>query len=71
MSLHHNRLEKILKETPVLVACLSGDPDYIIGYAFEDGDKPFHYLRLAWREESIGAEKLLLKHLKENHENQD
>lgn len=49
MSLQHKRLEKVLQNQKVKVACLKSDPDVIIGYAFEDAGKPFVYIKLAWR----------------------
>jgi len=49
MSLQHKRLEKVLQNQKVKIACLKSDPDVIIGYAFEDAGKPFVYIKLAWR----------------------
>lgn len=66
MSLQHKRLENVLKEQKVKIACLKEDPDVILGYAFQDGNKPFSYLKLAWRNCPIDIKEMLLKSLEEN-----
>lgn len=65
MGLQHKRLEKVLDEQKVKVACLSNDEDIILGYAFNDGKKPFVYVKLAWRKNPQKIEELLLKQLGE------
>jgi len=70
MSLQHKRLEGVLEQQKVKVACLKDDPTVILGYAFQDGSKPFSYLKLAWRNCSVNIKELLLKALEENHEKQ-
>lgn len=56
MRLHHMRIEKVLKEKPVRVACLLEDEDVIVGYEVKDSE-PFTYMKKAWR--GLGVEKLL------------
>jgi hypothetical protein len=58
--LQHSRLEGIL-EAGIVVACLSDDLDTIVGYALVDGEKPYSYVKLAWRSEGLGIKELLLK----------
>lgn len=53
MRLQHTRLERILAEQPVLIACLSADPDTILGYRFKDGSDDWTYVKLAWRAEGV------------------
>jgi DNA polymerase elongation subunit (family B) len=68
MSLQQKRIENVLKTRKVLVASLTEDPDVIVGYAFEDGDKPFFYVKLAWRNPKLGIDNLLLEDLKKHEE---
>lgn len=63
-ALQHKRLEHILASKPVLVACLSNDPDTILGYAFMDGDNPFSYVKLAFRQIDPSVSAILLKEIK-------
>lgn len=49
----HKRLEKILKNQIITIACLSEDPDVILGYSFWDDKEPFTYIKLAWRNEKL------------------
>lgn len=65
MALQHKRLEKVLSETDVKVACFSDDPDTIIGYAFRDPEKPFVYIKRAWRMPDLNISKLLTESLEE------
>jgi len=65
MSLQHKRLEKVLESQPVKVACLQEDPDVILGYAFHDNDKPFVYVKLAWRSEKLNLKQALTNALGE------
>lgn len=53
MSMQHKRIEKLLKDAPVFVACLSDDLDTIVGYAFQDGDSHFQYIKLDWRNPAL------------------
>ena len=55
MRLQHARLERMLAEQPVLVACLSSDPDTILGYRFRDGSEDWTYVKLAFRPEGVQA----------------
>jgi hypothetical protein len=59
MRLMHQRLERMLRETPPVVACLADDPDTILGYRLQDGDKTFTYVKLAWREPKLGVTRAL------------
>lgn len=59
MGLQHRRLEKVLEDQTVKVACLSEDPDTIIGYCFKDGKEPFTYVKLAWRAPNLNIAKIL------------
>jgi hypothetical protein len=68
MSLQHKRLEKVLDTQDIKIACLSADPDIILGYAFQDGSKPFTYVKLAWRNNPVNIKEMLLKSLEENNE---
>lgn len=67
MGLQHSRLEKVLEEQKVKIACLSEDPDVILGYSFQDGSAPFVYVKLAWRNTfcKLNLKDLLLKSLEE------
>ena len=65
MALQHKRLEKVLETQKVKVACLSESPDVILGYAFQDGEKPFSYLKLAWRDPKLSISEKLLKSLED------
>lgn len=61
--LQHTRLEGILARG-VVVACLGDDPDVIVGYALDDGGKPFAYVKLAWRSPGLGIKDKLLEAVK-------
>lgn len=65
MGLQHTRLEKVLENQKVKIACLSEDPDVILGYSFQDGSAPFVYVKLAWRNNQLNIKDLLLKSLEE------
>lgn len=67
MALQHKRLEKVLETKTVKVACLSEDPDIIIGYAFKDGDKPFSYVKLGWRAPALDISKKLIESIGEKN----
>jgi len=69
MSLQHKRLENVLATQNVKIVCLSDDPDIILGYAFQDGSKPFCYVKLAWRNNPfLDLKETLLESLEENNE---
>lgn len=54
------RLQKVFDEQRIKVACLSDDPEIILGYGFIDNDKkPFIYVKLAWRNSPYKIEELL------------
>lgn len=59
MKLQHQRLEKIMATQRVLVACLSVDPDVILGYRLDDGSEPFTYIKRAFRQEDFQIQKQL------------
>lgn len=63
MGLQHKRLEKVLAEQQIKIACLSKDEDIIVGYAFQDGNKPFCYVKLAWRKNPVNIKEMLMKAL--------
>lgn len=65
MALQHKRLEKVLTEDKVKIACLAEEPDTIVGYAFRDGAKPFAYVKLAWRSDILDLKNRLIKSLEE------
>lgn len=58
--LQHTRLEGILARR-IVVACLDGDPDTIVGYALDDAGMPWYYIKLAWRSQGLGVKALLEK----------
>lgn len=60
MGLQHSRLEKVLNNQKVKIACLEEDPDIILGYGFQDGAAPFVYVKLAWRQNKLNLKELLL-----------
>lgn len=60
-TLQHKRIEKILEEGKVLVACLSEDPDTITGYTLRDGDNLYTYIKLRWRSPGLAIEDKLVK----------
>lgn len=59
----HKRLEKVMKNQVITVACLKDDPDVILGYGFWDEDKPFVYIKLAWRSDKLNLEKELTERI--------
>lgn len=64
-TLQHKRLETILEaSSKVTVACLSEDPDTILGYGFQDGKDKFVYVKKDFRAEGLGVDKMILKELK-------
>lgn len=65
MGLQHTRLEKVLGNQTVKIACLKEDPDTILGYGFQDGSAPFVYVKLAWRNNQLNIKDMLLKSLEE------
>lgn len=65
MALQHKRLEKVLKEEPVKIACLVEDPETIVGYAFKDGPRLFIYRKLAWRSPKLNLATLLTEALEQ------
>jgi len=65
MSLQHKRLEKVIDRQKIKIACLSDDPDVILGYAFQDGEKPFSYVKLAWRSNPQNIKDMLINSLEE------
>jgi hypothetical protein len=59
-ALQHKRLERLLKDSMVLIACISDDPTAILGYIFVDeGGSDYCYIKLAFRSEGFGIEKIL------------
>lgn len=62
-SLQHKRLERLLNEQKVLIACLDEDNDTILGYAFIDDISPYAYVKLAFRSEGFDIKTKLLKEL--------
>ena len=65
MTLQHNRLEKVMQNQKIKIACLSDDPDVILGYAFQDGEKNFSYVKLAWRNNPHNIKDMLINSLEE------
>jgi hypothetical protein len=65
MALQHKRLENVLSSGTVKVACLSESPDVVVGYAFPDGERPFSYVKLAWRSPQLDLTNRLLNSLKD------
>ncbi len=65
MAMQHKRLEKVLESGVVKVACLTEDPETIVGYAFPDGDKPFAYVKLAWRAPTLDLKTRLINSLEQ------
>jgi hypothetical protein len=63
MSLQHKRLETILTNDVVIVACLSDDPDTIVGFALMDGLVPWTYVKLAWRSPGLKVQDKLMEKL--------
>ena len=59
----HKRLEKVMKNQVITVACLKDDPDVILGYGFWDEEKPFTYIKLAWRSDKLNLEKELTERI--------
>lgn len=59
--LQHKRLETIMANDVVLVACLSDDTDTIIGYVLRDGLEPWAYIKLAWRSPGLAIKEKLLE----------
>jgi hypothetical protein len=68
MKLQHDRLERVLKNQNIKIANPYGFEDVIAAYAFEDGDKPFIYIKLSWRDYKEQITKQLLRALEENNE---
>lgn len=62
-SLQHKRLEAIMHNDRVVVACLDEDVDTILGYALMDGNSPYCYIKLAWRSPGLDIKTKLLKEL--------
>jgi hypothetical protein len=62
-SLQHQRLETILSNGLVIVACLDEDEDCILGYVFMDQGKPYSYIKLDWRSDGLGVKEKLLKEI--------
>jgi len=62
-ALQHKRLEGILADSssPVLVACLSDDDDTILGYVLQDAERPYIYVKLAFRGVNPSVADMLLK----------
>lgn len=68
MGAQRRRLKKIFNDNKIKMACLSDDPDIIIGYGFIDKDeKPFVYVKMAWRDCPYKIEDLLSTTLKGNN----
>lgn len=63
-SLQHNRIENILNDQLVLIACLDEDQDTILGYAFMDGSEEFAYVKLSFRSGGFKVKERLLEELK-------
>src|ERR1700690_683206 len=50
LSFHRNRLNDIIRQNHAIkMVCLAEDPESNVGYGFIDDDKPFIYIKLAWR----------------------
>ena len=64
--LQHDRLTNMMTHLPGLfkVACLSEDEDTILGYAMDEDNTPYVYLKLAWRKSELSIKEKLLKELK-------
>lgn len=62
-AIQHRRLERILAEEKVLVACLDEDNDFVLGYVFLDNKEPFTYLKKSYRAEGLGIEGRLIKEI--------
>lgn len=62
--MQHKRLEGALASRFAMVACLNEDKDYILGYALMDGDKPFAYVKLAFRSPGLQIAPKLIKEIK-------
>jgi len=76
MELQNKRLTNVFKKQTIKIACLKIDSNVIVGYAFEDGEKPFCYIRPRWKPSSIvpfDIKEILLKSLEEmkNEQRQD
>lgn len=55
-------MQSILERATVVIACLSTDPDFIVGYAVMDGDNlEWIYVKSMFRQQ--GVAKFLLKNL--------
>lgn len=63
IKMQHKRLETILNNEVVLIACSSEDPDYIVGYSLMDGPRPWTYVKKAWRSPDLAIEEKLLKEI--------
>jgi hypothetical protein len=63
MGLNHSRMDKALPTLGVKVACLSDDQDTILGYCFKDIERPFVYVKLAFRNPEYKVIELLEKAL--------
>jgi len=62
-SLQHKRLERFLNEQKIVVACLDEDNDTICGYAFNDDNSPYVYIKLGFRSDGFDLKNKLLKQL--------
>lgn len=63
--LQHKRIEDIMYRgsNGIVIACLSEEPDTILGYCFMDNATPWCYIKLAWRDDKLGLKVKLLEHL--------
>lgn len=68
MSLQHKRLGNVLETQKIKVACDASDSDSIFGYAFHDGEKPFVYIKLAFRDPKWKIKEMLLESLSKEKE---
>ena len=62
-AMQHKRLEAIMTNDKVFVACLDEDQDTILGYSLMDGLEPYTYVKLAWRSTGLNIANTLLKEL--------
>lgn len=60
----HRRLEKVLKDQTITIACMTEDPDIIFGYGFWDDNKPFVYIKKAWRSEKLNLQHEITERIK-------
>lgn len=67
--LQHNRLENILKNDYVVIACFDDDTNHVVGYAFHDDGNVFSYVKLAFRGDGLKIKEHLIQELYAKSEN--